>query len=162
MFFVWLGSLALSICVLVSVYLLIRLAVRDGIDSSSTADWKEMYAQEQDRSTTSMPSLDSMYRDAEEMSFVKSLPLDQRHAEAERFVATRARKVVREARHKRFVLTVVGIIIGAVISGVMIFGGLQATAKKKQPSYYHYGSYSNSYDDHDDDNPFDDYLSQYD
>lgn len=48
MFFVWLGILAFSICVLVGEYLLIRIAVRDGIDSSSTADWREMYVLEQE------------------------------------------------------------------------------------------------------------------
>lgn len=150
MFFVWLGSILFGICVLVGEYLLIRLAVRDGIDSSSAADWKEMYALEQERTSASLPSLDNMYRNASELSTVASLPADQRHDEIERIVAGRARKVVRESRRKRFTLTVVGIVIGAVVSGIMVFGGLHAAeSEREETSYrymYSYGMPSSAYD----------------
>lgn len=143
MFFVWLGTIAFSICVLIGEYLLIRIAVRDGIDSSSTADWREMYTLEQDRAKESMPSLDSMYKDAEESSLVKSLPVDQRQAEVERIVSRRARKAIREAKGKRFTLTIIGIVAGAVVSALMVFGGLSAEEHNKKTEY-DYSSYYSS------------------
>ncbi len=156
MFFVWLGILAFSICVLVGEYLLIRIAVRDGIDSSSTADWREMYVLEQERSKDSMPSLKSLYKDAGESSVVQSLPAERRRAEIERIVSRRARKIVRETKSKRFTLTIVGIIAGAVISALMIFGGLAASHSTHKQSDYEYTTPSSS------SNPFSEYLSQYD
>lgn len=143
MFFVWLGILMFSICILVGEYLLIRLAVRDGIDSSSTADWREMYVLEQERAKESLPSLDSLYKDAGASSIVQSLPVEQRRAEIERIVARRARKVVRESKNKRFTLTIIGIVAGAVVSAVMVFGGLSAEEHSKKTEY-DYSSYYSS------------------
>lgn len=159
MVFVWLGTILFSICVIVGEYLLIRIAVRDGIDSSSAADWKETYAQEQDRSSSSMPSLDSMYRDVAGTNSIKSLPPEQRHDEIERTVARRARKAVGEARLKRCVGAVVAVIVGAIIAGFMVFGGLHAE-KSKESEYSYTPSYSSysSDDDEFESNPFEDYL----
>ncbi|RSX47819.1 hypothetical protein [Bifidobacterium castoris] len=158
MFFIWLGCIIFSICALVGEYLLIRIAVRDGIDTSSTADWREMYVLEQDRAKESMPSLDSMLKDAAESSLVKSLPVDQRNAEIERIVSRRARKVVHEARNKRSTLTIVGIVAGAAVSALMVFGGLsaQAHSKKSEYNYTPYPSHSSTYDPTD--STYEDYL----
>ena len=156
MFFIWLGCVIFSICALVGEYLLIRLAVRDGIDSSSTTDWKETYALEQERSKEPLPSLKSMYKEAGESNIVTALPVNQRKDEIERIVARRARNVVRDARRKRVTLTIVGIIAGAVVSALMIFGGLQAAHSTPEKPSYEYTTPSGS------SNPFSEYLSQYD
>lgn len=59
MILIYIGAILASICTIVGCYLVIRIAVRDGIDTSTAADWRIVYMREQNK-TASLPQLTSI------------------------------------------------------------------------------------------------------
>ncbi len=102
MILIYIGVILVSICVTIGGYLVVRIAVRDGIDTSTAADWRIVYMREQNK-TAGLPQLTSIEDEVARSKYIQNLPKEKRDAEIERFTAYRATKLVRAAHRKRFI-----------------------------------------------------------
>lgn len=138
MILIYVGAILVSICVLIGEYLLIRIAVRDGIDTSTAADWRIVYMREQNK-TVGLPQLTSIEDEVARSKYIQNLPREKRDAEIERFTAYRATKLVRAAHRKRFIVTAVASIAGVFVAGLAIGAGFVINIhNSNQPTYSNY------------------------
>ena len=138
MILIYVGAILVSICLLIGEYLLIRIAVRDGIDTSTAADWRIVYMREQNK-TAGLPQLTSIEDEVARSKYIQNLPKEKRDAEIERFTAYRATKLVRTAHRKRFIITAVAAIAGVFVAGLFIGAGFVINIhNSNQPTYSNY------------------------
>lgn len=135
MILIYIGAILASICTIVGCYLVIRIAVRDGIDTSTAADWRIVYMREQNK-TASLPQLTSIEEEVTNTTYIQNLPEGKRESEIERFTAYRATKLVRAAHRRRFTITAVLVAAGIFISGLVIGAGIAINIHDSNASTY--------------------------
>lgn len=132
------GAIIAGICNIISCYLIVRIAVRDGIDTSTAADWRIMYMREQNK-TAGLPQLTSIEDEVASSKYIQNLPEEKRKTEIERFTKYRATKLVRAAHRKRFIITAVAAIAGVFVAGLIIGAGFVINIhNSNQPTYSNY------------------------
>lgn len=124
MLLITLGSLLAVVSGIVIIYVVIRTAVRDGIDSSRVIDWKTAYTEAWMKHPGKLPTLQSLYEQMAGNQAVQDTASQKRQALVERMVQLEARKKLDAIRRDHLIKGVVIVVIALLVAALLIDIGI--------------------------------------
>lgn len=124
MFLIVIGSILAAASVLIITYLVIRAAVRDGIDMSRLVDWKTAYTEAWMKHPGKLPTLQSLYETMAANQAVQDTDPQKRQALVERMVRLEARRKLDATHRDRLVKEIAVYALITLVAALLISLGI--------------------------------------